>query len=38
MHGLYDVVLLCEEKHAEFLRKTHALSHAVLNSLTMQYF
>ena len=34
-----DVELLCEEKRAKVLRKTRvlSLSHAVLNSLTIQF-
>ena len=35
--GLHNIELLCKERQSKFLRKTHVLTHAVLNSLTMHF-
>jgi len=36
--GLHDIDVLCKERHDRFLRKTGLLRHAVLHSLTAQFF
>ena len=35
--GLYDIDVLCEERHERFLRRTGLLNHAVLQSLIAKY-
>jgi len=36
--GLRDVASLCEMRRIKFLNKTRALTHAILQSLTRQFY